>query len=381
MKKEQIRKLLEQISIINKKNDEILDATGGRFNIFRVCGVNHYENIHSAILTEFLNPDGSHGLKSKLLMCFIENLKIKDFDCTHVRVYREYTANEGRMDIVIENSQGYAIIIENKIYAGDRWKQLERYDAFAKKKYGEGKYRILYITLSGNDVSEQSGKGIDYTPVSYKTDITGWLEQCVSIAVHYPTVRETIIQYINHLKQLTHQDMNTKNKEEIINMIVGDRQLMESADYIFSIWKECTGRILANLEDSVKNIAGKLELQYEFSPYMGTKESCFYFRRENWNYCILFWFEKENELYVGINNRMDIDAPANEWSPEFKLKLKKHLSDFTIKDYKYKYLNWIWGTRLVAWDNLTWAQVPEEMPKIILETVESIVKKLDDFNE
>ena len=43
--------LLNQVTIINKKNTEILDATGGRFNMFRICGVNHYENTHSAIIS------------------------------------------------------------------------------------------------------------------------------------------------------------------------------------------------------------------------------------------------------------------------------------------------------------------------------------------
>jgi hypothetical protein len=66
-----IRNLLNQIAIISKKNAEILDVFGGRFNMFKVCGVNHYENTHSAILAEFLNPNGTHGLKSKLLKCFV----------------------------------------------------------------------------------------------------------------------------------------------------------------------------------------------------------------------------------------------------------------------------------------------------------------------
>ncbi|MDR1645680.1 MAG: PD-(D/E)XK nuclease family protein, partial [Tannerellaceae bacterium] len=64
---EQTKKLLELISIISKKNTEMLDVTGVRFNIFRVCGVNRDENKHSNILAEFLNPAGSHGLNSKLL--------------------------------------------------------------------------------------------------------------------------------------------------------------------------------------------------------------------------------------------------------------------------------------------------------------------------
>lgn len=82
---EKIRGLLAQVAIISKKNAEILDATGGRFNMFGICGVNHYENTHSAIVAELLSPDGSHGLRAKLLDCFIRTLGdafvVRDFNC------------------------------------------------------------------------------------------------------------------------------------------------------------------------------------------------------------------------------------------------------------------------------------------------------------
>lgn len=54
---EKIQNLLNQVKIINQKNNEILDATGARFNIFKVCGVNHYENTHSAIIKEKVLTD------------------------------------------------------------------------------------------------------------------------------------------------------------------------------------------------------------------------------------------------------------------------------------------------------------------------------------
>ena len=181
--------------------------------MFRVCGVNHYENTHSAILAEFLNPNGTHGLKSKLLECFIETLGIKDFNSSKASVKTEYSTKEGRIDILIKDDQNKAIIIENKIYGKDQPEQLKRYSRYAQK-YING-YQILYLTLYGQEASEQSGEGVDYVKISYEKDIINWLESCVSIATRYPIVRETIIQYINHLKQLTNQDMSTKNEEEI----------------------------------------------------------------------------------------------------------------------------------------------------------------------
>lgn len=221
---DRINNMLNQVSIIGKKNTEILDATGGRFNMFRICGVNHYENTHSAILTEFLNPKGTHGLKSKLLECFIktlgENFTINGFNCKNARIYTEYSTPEGRIDILIEDEKRKkAIIIENKIYANDQLDQLKRYDSYAKKKYQKGNYQILYLTLDGKEATEQSGKGVSYLTISYEENIINWLEKCVAIASRFPIVRETIIQYINHLKELTHQDMNNKNKEEITEVL------------------------------------------------------------------------------------------------------------------------------------------------------------------
>lgn len=221
---DRINNLLNQVSIIGKKNAEILDATGGRFNMFRVCGVNHYENTHSAILTEFLNPKGTHGLKSKLLECFIktlgENFTINGFNCENARIYTEYSTSKGRIDILIEDEKRKkAIIIENKIYANDQLNQLERYDSYAEETYQKGNYQILYLTLDGKEATEQSGEGVSYLTISYEENIINWLEKCVAIASRFPIVRETIIQYINYLKELTHQDMNNKNKEEITEVL------------------------------------------------------------------------------------------------------------------------------------------------------------------
>ena len=110
-----IQGLLNQVATINKKNAEILDATGGRFNIFRICGVNHYENTHSSILAELLNPQGSHSLKKQFLDAFLETIgksfTLKDFDTTNATVHTEYVTDNGRIDILIKDHKKNAIMI------------------------------------------------------------------------------------------------------------------------------------------------------------------------------------------------------------------------------------------------------------------------------
>ena len=306
---ENIKNLLSRVAYISKKNAEILDATGGRFNMFRVCGVNHYENTHSAIIAEFLNPQGSHGLKSKLLECFIETLgdccTVKNFNCEKAKVYTEYSIHEGRIDILIEDSQGKAIIIENKIYANDQWEQLKRYNEYAKRTY-KNAYQLLYLTLSGNEASKDSGEGINYLPVSYEKTIISWLEKCVAIAVHFPMVRETINQYINHLKQLTNQDMDTKNKEEIVSFIL---MKPENVDAAISIAHNLGNVKKHIVEEFVNNISK--EIQNNEPPFF--KDSKDEFPQEFGfpykNFYIYFGFDN-GKTYASIKTKQALNGEA-----------------------------------------------------------------------
>lgn len=76
-----------------------------------------------------MNPQGSHGLKNQLLKSFIEKLSLNDqknmnfgtsFKTGTAQALTEYSTSWGRIDILIEDNIGHAIIIENKIYAGDQ---------------------------------------------------------------------------------------------------------------------------------------------------------------------------------------------------------------------------------------------------------------------
>src|SRR5690554_121838 len=349
----QIENLLNQISIINKKNNEILDATGGRFNMFRVCGVNHYENTHSAILAEFLNPNGTHGLKSKLLDCFIENLgeyfTVKKFNSERARVRTEHSSEEGRIDLLIDDNQRRAIIIENKIYAGDQKEQLIRYNRYANM-YENG-YQIIYLTLHGDDASNQSGRDVSYLSISYKDHIINWLEECVSIAARSPIVRETIIQYINHLKQLTRQDMDRKNKEEITELLSNIDNL-RAAQAIYQNYSATYNYIIKTyFNPKMEEWASEMGLIYH---YKSSDERFVVFNITNpkWQgkYWIGFTFERNRchyglcnnptkfristvnrkQLHENLNSLFVFSRKESDWWPFYA-----HFSDLTIDNWEY----------------------------------------------
>jgi hypothetical protein len=333
---EKIKSLLNQVAIVHKKNIEILDATGGRFNIFRVCGVNHYENTHSAIIAEFLNPYGTHGLKTKLLECFIEALgeyfTIQDFNYEKSQIRIEHSTEEGRIDILIEDNHNKAIIIENKIYANDQPEQLIRYNRYAQI-YKSG-YQILYLTLWGDYASNQSGEGVTYLPISYKENIINWLEKCVAIASRYPIVRETIIQYINHLKQLTNQDMYTKNKEEITEILSKIENLRAAqtisqnytATFDFLIEKHFNSKI----EDFAKQQG--LEYHYEKSEDSYVR---FHLTNPNWEEkCWIGFTYESNRFFYGLCNNFN----NYRLSDENRKILHKRLKDLGVSPSKES--NW-----------------------------------------
>lgn len=305
---ERIKSLLHQVAIIRQKNTEILDASGSRFNMFGLCGVNHYENTHSAIIAEFLNSNGSHGLKSKFLEAFIQYLStdflIKDFNYENSRVHTEYSTEEGRIDILIEDNQKKAIIIENKIYAEDQPEQLKRYNRYAQV-YGN-EYQIIYLTLWGDDASKQSGEGVPYLPISYRQDILNWLESCVAIASRFPIVRETIIQYINHLKKLTNQDMDTKNKEEITKILANINNL-KAAQTIFQNY-HATFEYIVNkhFNPKLNEFAIQRGLEYHYEK-CGDSFICFYLTNPKWDgkYWIEFTADGSGYSY-GLANNPDI---------------------------------------------------------------------------
>ena len=169
-----ISKLLAEARVILEKAKVAQQESrqrGEQFNIFHACGVNHYETRHSAILAEFLNPEGSHGQGDVYLKAFLDVVPFPfRFDTSTAKVTTEFPTSDGRMDILITNAKGQAVIIENKIYAGDQWEQLKRYNTFASRQYHAGNYAILYLTLWGNEASEQSGEGVDLKIANLATD-------------------------------------------------------------------------------------------------------------------------------------------------------------------------------------------------------------------
>ena len=379
----EIENLLQQVTTITQKNKELLNATGGLFNMFRICGVNHYENTHSAIIAELLNPQGTHSLKSELLEAFL-NLIGKDFipdtfNPYNATVYTEYTTDKGRIDILIEDANQNAIIIENKIYAEDQYEQLKRYEQFAKQRF-KG-YQIFYLTLWGDEASQQSGEGVNYLTISYTDTIIKWLEKCIALAARLPLVRETLIQYSNHLKVLTNQDINTKNQEEIVKTL-GDFNNLEAVQNIFLNYPKVFD-YLARKHFNPKMEAfarQKKGLAYHYEKVTKNYDSYirFYFtNKEQWGEKIEISFDfEEGSYYYGVCN----NPGKYQLSKENKAILHQRLREKGIPINEtewYPFYENIENLTIESWQknivkNDTFFKTCQEKIEILLEALEGL---------
>nr|WP_172424825.1 PD-(D/E)XK nuclease family protein [Pseudomonas sp. A46] len=196
------------------------------FNLFSVLRSSSDEvRLHSRFLAFLLNPKGTHNCGPELLQQFLRTMEIEGFDVTNATVLTEYQ----NIDVLIRNPAGQAIIIENKIYAGDQREQLSRY---YQRMEGEGCKQLwtLYLTLDGHEPEEHSAQDLDVQLVSYETDIIDWLTLCIPSVAREAGVRESLFQYIDLLRKLTHTDQGSAYMEGLKNAILKDENIFLIAD-------------------------------------------------------------------------------------------------------------------------------------------------------
>ncbi|MBQ9502405.1 MAG: PD-(D/E)XK nuclease family protein [Lentisphaeria bacterium] len=217
-----VHDLLEKISQLHIRQEEISKLKGDNFNVFKLCGVNYYETRHSDIIAEFLDPKGAHGCGIDFLQAFCQIVGLNFDKFENAEIDREYPIPDGRLDILIQ-SQGNRIIIENKIYAGEGEEQLKRYREWLDKKAGNQSEASLYfLTLDGRPSSIDDEIQGQYNCISYKNHIISWLTECIRIAVEKPFIRESLLQYRNLVEELTKGNKMSEEDKKIAETIQKD---------------------------------------------------------------------------------------------------------------------------------------------------------------
>ncbi len=295
---EQIKNVIEKERIQLK--EQLL--RGEFFNVFEVLGLSANETkTHSAFLAELLRHDGSHGLENKPLAIFLRLINNRvcqfDFDSEEAIVEVERSIgpltdekeNGGRIDIIIETKKrDKAIIVENKIYAQEQENQLVRYYNYAKKKYGEGNFLILYLCLNAHDASDYSSKsanttvesGKHYFPIAYNTEIQLWIKECLSISYDKPLIRETLRQYLSLILNLANNMENSS--EEIIAIMRKNPSVVTKLLTNVDAYKQTV--IENELKADFQKFASSRNLELIIDPgfLCGAKQSTLSLRKKEW---------------------------------------------------------------------------------------------------
>lgn len=300
-----VEKLLNEIGkLVVAQNERTKErySHGELFNVFNILGLESKEvRLHSALLAELLRPNGMSGVGNAFQKAFLAILGLPENYIVDGRVSVELSIGTttdtegGRIDIIMEDGN-HAIIIENKIYAQDQPAQLLRYTNFARDNYPHG-YRLLYLTLDGKEACDDSAQGCPYQCISYKNEISKWLEECARMSFDRPLVRETIRQYINLIKQLTNQSMGTLEDNKLVELVASPEHV---AEYVMIINNQTPieNRIRLGFVAEIEKMA--LDMGYEIVP-VGDKRTYLY---EGWGGYALFKLPQNESIYfyVGGDN-------------------------------------------------------------------------------
>lgn len=314
------------ICALGQAQQEERNRKGENYNLFSILNIERYELKHSALIANLLDPKGSLGCGDAFLRAFFEiALKGTAYpfeSSTPPHSYTEYYTGPivgdtgGRIDILVKSSH-YGLIIENKIYAGDQDKQLTRYDNYGKETFGADGYLLVYLTLYGCDASKEStatksAEEVGYLRLSYAEDILRWLEQCARLADNKPLVRESLNQYIQTIKQLTYQDMNQENIEEIIDLAVDYPEVVAT----LSSKRDAIAQGIREkyIFDELKEYAAKKGWLFDDTEIANPKgDNKIRLRKEGWDGSIIISADSEDKksnygwwinLWIGIDSKV-----------------------------------------------------------------------------
>ena len=272
---ESILKQLNQIVLVERTEQEEKRKRGECFNLFQILLLSRNEvRLHSAFLAELLNPQASHGMGSQFLCSFLNRVDSSfqfDIDSAQVKVEHfignvseDYTYG-GRIDLLIQDKNRQTIIIENKIDAYDQPCQLYRYARYAVEDLHltDKNYKLLYLTPNGAEPSKSSLNGgtFEYQKISYRYDILKWLDDCLRIAVLKPLVRETIIQYINNLKDIL-DIMDETNNNKFLNILTSEDNIETTLAILNQNW-EIQNRIREKFINQIQKLCNDFDYNFE----------------------------------------------------------------------------------------------------------------------
>lgn len=144
------------ISAAEKARDTVSQRIAPHFTSFQFISPD--ENSLSDIIAQFLDPNGRHGQRDVFLKSLLARLGMKGESTSGVTVKREaYVLDRGGFIDILLEAPKWRIVIENKPWAGDQDKQLERYwTHITRGEFNPARCRLVYLSANGQQPSAYS---------------------------------------------------------------------------------------------------------------------------------------------------------------------------------------------------------------------------------
>ncbi len=330
--------LLELVKKIIEKYKIIDDLTQRNFNLLISGNVGNKELFHSFLIADLLNPKGTHGQKELFLDLFFKYvLRIKKPKSQKFTVWTEYPIfNDRRIDIVIEDDKKIVAAIEMKIHTKDSNNQLKDYYTYIKKNNINAK--LYYLTLYGEEASDESNKDVEYTILSFSNDIYRWLDMCSKNVYDKPNIRESLLIYKNLIEKLTNK--SDEKGEEVMNILLKDKISIEAGAEVYKAYQKAWATKEFNFwVDLFNSIEDEIDEKWQDG------DETFY----NENYKKNVWYDENgNELEEeeSIDRIMDIRF-SNSNQNHFGIAFKRMYKNYTI----YSVIGY-WNGSDVSWIGL-----------------------------
>ncbi len=159
------REALEKFILDNEDLARLEELTG-QFNIFEALGMVRQEIRHSNFLAWLLNPVQNHGLADAFLRGFLLKTSVKAseagietispidvdvWDLSGTEVRREWE----NIDItLVDESNKFVCVIENKVFSGEHGDQLRRYREVVEEAFPDYTRHYVLLNVTGEEPSD-----------------------------------------------------------------------------------------------------------------------------------------------------------------------------------------------------------------------------------
>jgi len=163
---------------------ERLEAILDDFNPFEAMRWTRQEARHSAFLRWLLDPSETHGLGAYFLRAFAKRIAHRSsgvhqmapsvFDVDAWEFQRTEVLQEwNNVDLLVkDDTDGFVLVVENKIDSGEHSNQLQRYRTTVESSFPEHKKMYTYLTIGGATPSDEFYVPFDYTEIVALLDET-----------------------------------------------------------------------------------------------------------------------------------------------------------------------------------------------------------------